>query len=158
MLIANLSLATLMVALTVTVHFLGLTALISRVKRHVAYRPMRSTVIHQSAMILALVLALFALHTIEIWLYAILYMLLGEFSTIEGALYFSTTTFTTVGYGDVFLDERWRMLAAIESANGFLLLGWSTAYLVSLTGVMRDIERELAQLASEDRRKDDAAD
>ena len=154
----NLFLATLMIATTVAVHFLGLAVLLSRVKRHASKQPMRQTVIHQSMMILGLVFSLFALHAIEIWLYAFLYMILGEFGTLEGALYFSTTTFTTVGYGDVYLDEKWRMLAALESANGFLLLGWSTAYLVSLTGIMREIDREVSQLLQADRIRQDNTD
>ena len=157
MLIANLVLATIMVAITVVIHFLGLTGLIALVKRRVVYRPVPGTVLRQSALIPLMVFALFALHTIEIWLYAVLYLTLGEFQSLESALYFSTSSFTTVGFGDVTLGEQWRVLTAIESANGFLLLGWSTAYLVSLTGVMRDIDRELAQLRRETHNRDDAA-
>ncbi|MEE9380870.1 MAG: potassium channel family protein [Hyphomonadaceae bacterium] len=154
MLFANLLLATLMVAITVVVHFLGLTGLISFAKRRIAVRPLRATVVRQGAMILAVVFGLFALHTIEIWLYAALYMVLGEFPTLEEALYFSTSTFTTVGFGEITLDENWRVLSAIESANGFLLIGWSTAYLVTMTGIMRDIDREIGEMRRDAQRRD----
>lgn len=46
----------------------------------------------------------------------------------ESALYFSATSFTTLGYGDVVLDPKWRLFGAIERANGLLLFGWSTAF------------------------------
>ena len=64
---------------------------------------------------------------------------LGDF---EAALYFSTASFTTLGYGDVVLDHRWRLLGAIEGANGLLLFGWSTAFLISVTGRMRALEHD----------------
>ncbi|MNL80149.1 Ion channel [compost metagenome] len=47
------------------------------------------------------------------------------------ALYFSTTTFATVGFGDITADPAWRMLSALQGVNGFLVIGWSTAYLVA---------------------------
>ena len=50
----------------------------------------------------------------------------------EDALYFSMVTFTTVGYGDVILDERWRLLAAFEAANGIIIFGLTTAVVVAV--------------------------
>ncbi|MEO1100445.1 MAG: potassium channel family protein [Pseudomonadota bacterium] len=146
MLLANLLVASAMVTLTVLVHFLGLVALGAVVKRRFRDVPIPTTVVRQSGAVLFIILSLFGLHTIEIWLYAGLYMVLGEFQTLESALYFSTSTFTTVGFGDLYLDERWRLLSAIQSANGFLLIGWSTAYLVSVMSIVRDIDRDIAQL------------
>ncbi len=46
---------------------------------------------------------------------------------IGTALYFSMATFTTVGYGDVVLEGRWRVLASFQAANGMIIFGWSTA-------------------------------
>jgi hypothetical protein len=50
---------------------------------------------------------------------------------IEEALYFSTVSFSTIGFGDVVLSPEWRMFSSLEGINGFLLIGWSTAYLVA---------------------------
>jgi len=61
----------------------------------------------------------------------------------EQALYFSTSTYVTIGYGDVVLPVRWRILGAIEGANGIMLLGWSTAFFVSIIDCIRLIEREI---------------
>ena len=60
----------------------------------------------------------------------------------EAALYFSTTSFTTIGYGDVVLDKQWRLVSAIEGANGLLLFGWSTAFLFSVISRMRALEHD----------------
>ena len=43
------------------------------------------------------------------------------------AVYFSMATFTTVGYGDIVLEGRWRVLASFQAANGMIIFGWSTA-------------------------------
>jgi voltage-gated potassium channel Kch len=47
---------------------------------------------------------------------------------MERALYFSTVTFTTLGYGDITLQERWQLLSSFEAANGIILFGVSTAF------------------------------
>ena len=85
---------------------------------------------------------LFALHTIEIWTYAILYAAVGALPTFDDALYFSTTTYSTLGYGDVVLPRAWRLVGAIEGANGIILLGWSTAFFVSVINRIRLFEED----------------
>ena len=142
MLFENLIVAVLMVSLCVCVHFFGLTGLIAIVRRDHFKRKSATSLVTQSAAIVVVVMALFFLHTIEIWMFAVLYAFLGEFQTFEEALYFSTSTFTTVGFGDLYLDEKWRLLSAIESAAGFLLIGWSTAFLVSITAKLRILEAQ----------------
>ncbi len=81
--------------------------------------------------IVTVVLGLFAILTIEVWIWALSYLLLGAFVDFETGLYFSTVTFSTLGFGDVLPPERWRLFAALEAVNGFLVIGWSTAYLVA---------------------------
>lgn len=88
------------------------------------------------------VLGLMAIHTVEVWLYAVAYLSLDALPDLETALYFSTSSFTTIGYGDVVLDRRWRLVAAIEGANGLLLFGWSTAFLISITSRVRALEHD----------------
>jgi voltage-gated potassium channel Kch len=50
----------------------------------------------------------------------------------EEALYFSTVTFTTVGYGDVVLGREWRQLATFEAINGWVIFGWATALIIAV--------------------------
>ena len=68
----------------------------------------------------ALVLIMFVATLIEAGLWATTYVVLEAISGFEEALYFSTVTYTTLGYGDVVLDDPWRLLSAFEAANGLL--------------------------------------
>lgn len=141
-LLLNLGCATTMVIVTVTIHFFGLmllTYVMSETRHHL--RPHES-VLRQGALIIFVVLGIFALVTIHIWLYAALYRALGEMPDFETALYYSTTTFTAVGFGDVVVSPRWRIVSAIEAANGVILLAWSTAFLLSVTSRLRVLEHD----------------
>ena len=71
----------------------------------------------------------FLAHTIEIWVWAFFYMAVGALPHLEEALYFSTSTFTTVGFGDIVLTKDWRLVSSFQSAIGFILFGWSTAFI-----------------------------
>lgn len=140
--IANLVLAMLMVGLTVTLHFVGLLGLLWVLRNRGHRFQAHASWLGQGAAILFVMLGLVAVLTAEIWLYAMAYLAVGALGDFEAALYFSTASFTTLGYGDVVLDHRWRLLGAIEGANGLLLFGWSTAFLISVTGRMRALEHD----------------
>lgn len=147
MLFTNLALASVLVVITFVIHFAGLVGLTWFMRKRISLHPDRlASVAWQGIAILFVVMGLVALHSAQIWVYAFFYLGLGEFSSLEEALYFSTSTFTTVGFGDIVLNEKWRMFAAAESANGFLLIGWSTAFLVSVTSRMRVFEANLERL------------
>jgi hypothetical protein len=83
-----------------------------------------------------IVLGLVVIHTVEVWLYAVMYLRIGA------PLYFSTASFTTIGYGDIVLEKGWRLFDAVEGANGLLLFGWSTAFLISVTSRIRTLEHD----------------
>ncbi len=146
MLLLNLVAAALLVAVTFTTHFVGLLGL-SAFLNHWQTRPTRLPAIAgQGASLLLIVFALFALHSVQIWIYAGFYLLIGEFGALEPALYFSTVSFTTVGFGDLTLSRDWRMLSAAEAANGFFLISWSGAFLVGVTARLRLLEAQIEQL------------
>jgi hypothetical protein len=148
MLILNLLVASFMVAMTFSIHFMGLIVLTAMMRRAARGGGAEASVLREGRSILMAVFGLFALHSVQIWLYAFAYLTVGEFDTMETALYFASATFTTVGYGDVILSHNWRMLGAAEGLNGFLLIGWSTAFLVSLTGRLRAFEATIEKLDS----------
>jgi voltage-gated potassium channel Kch len=74
-----------------------------------------------------LVVLMFGVSIVEAFFWAFTYVEVGAIAGLEQALYFSIVTFTTLGYGDVVLDESWRILASIEAANGIIMFGWTTA-------------------------------
>ena len=78
----------------------------------------------------ATVLGLFALHTVEIWVWALAYLWLGALPDLHDALFFSTLSFSTLGAEEISPTPEWRLFGSIEGVNGFLLIGWSTAYLI----------------------------
>ncbi len=126
----NLLVGTLIISITVMIHTFGLMAVTHTVGLLTARFRMhgkRSRILAMNSV----VIGLFAILSVEIWLWAIVYDFLGVVADFPTALYFSTSTFSTVGYGDVVAAQSWRLLAALQAVNGFLLIGWSTAYLVS---------------------------
>lgn len=133
--LTQLSLASVMVLITVLVHLTGLAVLVRILRSH--HRLIRPLRISPLSLLLGASLGIFAIHTIEIWLYALLYLWVGASQHFEQALYFSTVTYATIGYGDVLLSKDWRILGAIEGATGIIMLGWSTAFLVSLLAQLR---------------------
>lgn len=141
-LLAQLALATIMAGTTIAIHLAGL-ALLLRLLRHHRSRRTANPLLQDGIGILAAAFGLFLLHAIEIWAYAALYYFAGALRSFEEALYFSTSTYSTIGYGDVVLAPGWRVLGAIEGANGVILLGWSTAFFVAVVSRIRLLEIEI---------------
>ena len=79
-----------------------------------------------------------AAHFVEIALWALSFVLCGEFSSFAAALYYSGNTYTTLGDSTTVLSARWRMLAPVEAANGMLMFGVSTAIIFAV--ILRLIE------------------
>jgi hypothetical protein len=136
----NLILAVMMVGYCVTVHFFGLTLLMRLLHAQGAVLKPQKSPMRQGLVILIVVHGLILMHTVEIWSYALVYWSIGALHDFETALYFSTVTFTTIGYGDIVLDDNWRLFGAIEAAAGLILFGWSTAFLISVTSRLRIFE------------------
>ena len=139
--LGSILIATSMVILTVVLHYAGLVillALLRNRRRRTIARPH----LGQGAAILFVVLCIMALHSLEIWLYAGLYLAVGTVPDFQTALYFSTASFTTIGYGDVVVEPPWRLVSAIEGANGLLLFGWSTAFLTRITSQLSTLDHD----------------
>ncbi len=115
-----------MIVVTTFIQGLFTLAGIERLRPHLAHHPKPSPV-RSTLKLSAFVLWLFVATIVEVWSWAMLYWVLGALAPLEKAIYFSTVTFTTLGYGDITLDETWRLLSSFEAANGLLMFGWSTA-------------------------------
>ncbi len=80
-------------------------------------------------------LSLAVKHYFDIFLWALAYWYIAgekQFDDFESVLYFSSVTYTTLGYGDIVLTDSWRLICGIQAMNGILLFGWSTALLFFL--------------------------
>lgn len=78
------------------------------------------------------ILLMFLVSLAEVLVWAATYLALNAIEGFEQALYFSMVTFTTLGYGEIVLDENWRLLASFEAANGIIMFGWTTAIVVAI--------------------------
>ncbi len=79
-------------------------------------------------------------HTITIWLWAIGLYASGAFSDFATSFYFSTITYTTLGYGDIVLAPSLRIFASFAAITGLLTFGISTAFLVGfLVRILPDV-------------------
>ena len=75
---------------------------------------------------------LFAGHLLQVAIWAQLFIFLGEFNDFQTAFYHSTVNFASLGYGDIVMSERWRLLGALEASNGVLMFGLSAGTLLSV--------------------------
>lgn len=138
--LVELLLATFMVVMMVVIHLVGLGLLVRLLRSHtLLFRELR---IMPFTLLLAATVGIIVIHSVEIWTYAGLYLALHAFGDFEEALYFSTVTYASIGYGDLLMPQPWRILAAIEGAAGVIMLGWSTAFLVSLLGQLKMLRHD----------------
>ena len=68
---------------------------------------------------------------LQIAIWAWLFLLLGEFQEFKEAFYHSAVNFATLGYGDFVMSARHKLLGPLEAVNGVLMIGVSTAALMS---------------------------
>jgi voltage-gated potassium channel len=141
----------LLVLVTVFIHATGTILFLKAME---AYRPFweRHGGILVNTLSLSWVVAtLVILHILEIAVYACFYYWEGIVPNFETAGYFSITTYTTVGYGDVVLPKEWRTFGASEALVGILMTAWSTGLLITVVNSVhsKTIERWRA-IRSED--------
>ena len=86
------------------------------------------------------VLLILAANTLCVWIWALLFRFLAVFASLEEAVYFSMVSFTTVGYGDVVVNQDWRVLSGFVAVNGLLAFGIFTAFLIEM---MHKVSRSL---------------
>jgi hypothetical protein len=104
-------------------------------------------VVRRVGLLLFLFMFIVLLHLIQIGLWAVVFWRAVELPTLEAALYFSITTYTTVGFGDVVLGSGWRLLAGIEGLTGLILVGWSTAFVFAIVNRMYEHWRQVHEVS-----------
>lgn len=82
-------------------------------------------------------ISIFALHIFEIWVFAAFYIAVDAIGSLEDALYYSASAYATLGRPTDFFPEEWRLIGALEALVGFVLIGWSTAFIVTTMDRLR---------------------
>jgi len=121
----------------VLVHSLLPPTIVKRVLHHIA-QGRGGIWVWDVVLIMEFTALALAAHFVEIALWALSFVLCGEFSNFAAAFYYSGNTYTTLGDSTTVLSARWRMLAPIEAANGMLMFGVSTAIIFAV--ILRLIE------------------
>jgi hypothetical protein len=71
-------------------------------------------------------------HLLQFATWAVLFVLLGEFADFATAFYHSAVNFTSLGYGDIVMSGRWRLLGPLEAANGVLMFGLTAGVVLTV--------------------------
>jgi hypothetical protein len=83
-------------------------------------------------------LALMTANVLQIALWGGLFVQLGEFEDLYAAIYHSAVNFTSLGYGDVVMNQKWKLLGPLEAANGVLMMAMTAA---ALTAILQNVIR-----------------
>ena len=117
---------------TIVVHVLPLAATVTIVRHEKKLGQAGVSLwINFVTVALTVVFALLA-HLIEMAVWAVLFVACGEFHNFGVAYYHSAVNYTTLGYGDLIMSARWRLLGPLEAANGILMFGVSTAMIFTV--------------------------
>jgi hypothetical protein len=127
--LSEMAIATVLVVTSILIHYEALRVLSTFVPDlKVAVR----------IKVLIVVIGCFVAHTIEVWLYAGAFLLIFKsgLGSLKGQvdesfadfLYFSATSYSTMGIGDVYPTGALRLISGIEGINGLFLIAWSTSF------------------------------
>jgi hypothetical protein len=122
------ALALLLIFVSVAVHAVAVAHMMVRLIHSAHLRVFN--VFRAHALLLFLVFTvLLASHLIQAALWATAYYAVGGFDDMATSLYFSLSSYTTVGFADVVLPQHLRLFGPLEAATGVLMFGWSTGYI-----------------------------
>src|SRR5690242_1442415 len=153
--LSEISVAALIVALCLLLHVAGLLLMAEWLLSRREYLEQSGARMRYAIVLVLLFLGIMFLHVLETSTWAVFYYSEALFKDFETSLYFSLTSYTTIGYGDVLLPQRWRLLGAIEGVTGVLFCGLSTAFIFAVMTAMlqsrlRNFSHEEAQKAQKD--------
>ena len=98
--------------------------------------------------VVMLILVLGNIAQVGIW--AVLFLFLKEFPTFSEAFYHSAVNFATLGYGDIVMSEKHKLLGPLEAINGVLMIGVSTAALMTaFQDALRKVVKSRRELREE---------
>lgn len=121
----------ILVLLTLSVQCAGVATLITWLRQVTAKEIHKGSLFEAAVLVMQTTIAVILLHGMVILLWAGFFRYLC-FPSWESAVYFSGSSYATVGYGDVLLPQQWRLLGPLESMVGVLMCGISIGLLFAL--------------------------
>ena len=132
--------AFILVSINVSIHATGMVALLQWVIRMRPRIEKKFGPPDEIWLLIRIFAVIISLHLTQICAWAGFYTLWGGLEGFETALYFSITSYTTIGYGDVVLPPEWRLLGGIEGVTGVLMFGWSTGAIFAVASRLLAIQ------------------
>jgi voltage-gated potassium channel len=128
-----------LITLTLWLQSAGVAALVTWVRRALEGDMREMSTFRFTAFVVRLAMAVVVLHGLEILLWAVFYRW-RCLPTWDSAIYFSASSYSTLGCNDVTLPPVWRTLGPLESVIGVLMCGISVSLLFAI--VTRLINRD----------------
>lgn len=120
------------ILITIVIHALALLGIFHFVRRQHLLRRTGVRFWRDVAIVSGATLLSGVAHLVDVFIWAVLFVLCGEFSRLAPAFYSSANLYTTLGYGDAVMSSSWKMLGPFETADGMLMFGLSTAIAISV--------------------------
>lgn len=130
--LAPLLVGSLALSVNMLLQIAVIVVIIDYLLRYVDTPPRTPTIGADIRLMSIVFLALFAGHILQFALWAALFMYLGEFNSFDSAFYHSVVNFTSLGYGDIVMSDKWRLLGGLEAANGILMFGLTAGSFLAL--------------------------
>jgi hypothetical protein len=136
-------------SLSVGVQVIAIMALVRFLQRRHRLGRLDSSYWFGSGALSGAMLIMFAGHLLQVGLWATLFEWIGEFDDFESAFYHSAVNFSSLGYGDIVMSPKWRLLGAMEASGGILMFGLSTALGFAVIGRIFGLSRSETVQSSE---------
>jgi tetrahydromethanopterin S-methyltransferase subunit C len=117
---------------TIFIHALAVGAIVNFFRHEKRLGRAGSTLSIDLAIVVLTISFVFVAHLVEIALWAVLFIICGEFQEFGIAYYHSAVNYTTLGYGDLIMSPLWKLLGPLEAADGTLMFGVSTAMIFAV--------------------------
>ncbi len=140
MMLKSILVGLLLTMVTVGIHAIGTSWWIERLRRRSKKGKVSNSRFRELKILFSTSTLLLFLHILEVAVWAVTYLAIPklnhlqkfELQSFEEAAYFSIVTFTSLGYGDIVITSKWRLLSGIQSMAGLFVFGWSTALLFAI--------------------------
>src|SRR5215469_8146407 len=129
--------AVLLLGLTLCLQCAGVIMLIEWLKRVLSRDVHKRGPVYSATLVVKSAVAIVILHGLVILLWASFYRSCC-FPSWELAFYFSASTYSTLGYGDLILPSEWRLLGPLEGITGVLMCGITISVLFALVSRLLD--------------------
>lgn len=130
--VSQVGLGSLCLLVSALIHVAGFSVGIPRLSALAARAQTLKPGVRSLLLLSAGIALVVAAHTVTIWFWALCFHLTGVFVNFADSFYFSTVTYTTLGYGDIVLEGSLRIFGSFAAITGLLTFGISTAFLIGL--------------------------